>query len=368
MRRHQLRGFTIVELLVVIAIIGVLIALLLPAVQAAREAARRTQCRNNLKQIGLAFHNYHDIHQYLPMGTLTTGEPRVYGRYFAWGVYLLPMLEQQALYSSLDFSEPAIDISPKVSGNEMALRSVVSTFLCPSDLRSPKDSESSPFQGAANFEELATSSYVGNFGVNGFYGPPFDPNYFIKNVQWGGIRNDGPIQGQPLACVGNSFISQRPAGVGPVTPIGNTRLRDATDGLSNSVLVGERHAPFLAASSATFHNTDTGYNWMGRTAWGWAVRIGHAMSSAYYRPNQCKMTLTGLWGICYHQMSSYHNKGITVLMMDGSVRFISDNIDSGNPADWDVLPDFSDASARAATYGVWQSLCDMSEGNVIGEF
>ena len=67
-------------------------------------------------------------------------------------------------------------------------------------------------------------------------------------------------------------------------------------------------------------------------------------------------------------MSSYHNSGITVLMMDGSVRFISDNIDSGNPANWDALHDFSDAGARAATYGVWQSLCDMSEGNPIGEF
>ena len=93
------------------------------------------------------------------------------------------------------------------------------------------------------------------------------------------------------------------------------------------------------------------------------------MSSAYYRPNQCKPGVDpGLGNYCYHQMSSYHNSGITVLMMDGSVRFISDNIDSGDPAKWDALPDFSDASARRATYGVWQSNCDMSEGNVVGEF
>ena len=71
------------------------------------------------------------------------------------------------------------------------------------------------------------------------------------------------------------------------------------------------------------------------------------MSSAYYRPNQCKPGVDpGLGNYCYHQMSSYHNSGITVLMMDGSVRFISDNIDSGDPANWDALPDFSDASAR----------------------
>ena len=92
------------------------------------------------------------------------------------------------------------------------------------------------------------------------------------------------------------------------------------------------------------------------------------MSSAYFRPNECRMVnqITGKW--CYHQMSSYHSNGIQVLMMDGSVRFISDNINSGNPAAWDALPDFSDASARRATYGVWQSICDMSEGNVVGDF
>ncbi len=67
-------------------------------------------------------------------------------------------------------------------------------------------------------------------------------------------------------------------------------------------------------------------------------------------------------------MSSSHNSGIQVLLMDGSVRFISDNIDSGNPANWDALPDFSDAGARRATYGVCQSICDMSEGNIVGEF
>ncbi len=77
---------------------------------------------------------------------------------------------------------------------------------------------------------------------------------------------------------------------------------------------------------------------------------------------------SGINNYCYHQMSSYHTDGIQVLMMDGSVRFISNNINSGNPANWDALPDFSDASARAATYGVWQSICDMSEGNVVGEF
>ncbi len=97
--------------------------------------------------------------------------------------------------------------------------------------------------------------------------------------------------------------------------------------------------------------------------------VGHTMSSGYYRPNQCPPKVDpGINNYCYHQMSSYHTDGIQVLMMDGSVRFISNNINSGNPANWDALPDFSDASARAATYGVWQSICDMSEGNVVGEF
>jgi prepilin-type N-terminal cleavage/methylation domain-containing protein len=129
-----LHGFTLVELLVVIAIIGVLVALLLPAVQAAREAARRTQCGNNLRQVGLALHIYHQAHGAFPVGGL---EWRPYGdttkRQLAWSVFLLPHLEQQNLYDTLDLSK-AFD-APE---NAEPAATILSVYICPTSTRGQK--------------------------------------------------------------------------------------------------------------------------------------------------------------------------------------------------------------------------------------
>jgi prepilin-type N-terminal cleavage/methylation domain-containing protein/prepilin-type processing-associated H-X9-DG protein len=121
------RGFTLIELLVVIAIIAILIALLLPAVQQAREAARRTQCKNNLKQIGIALHNYHDIARSLPPGRVRVpvdGNGRCYSAY----AFLLPHLEAQNLYRMIDF-----DLNPEDPANAAAMDQTIPYFLCPSD-------------------------------------------------------------------------------------------------------------------------------------------------------------------------------------------------------------------------------------------
>ena len=126
------RGFTLVELLVVIAIIGILVALLLPAVQSAREAARRTQCSNNLKQIGVALHNYHDTHMSFPPGGLHHSGPGQGGDSTSWRcswlLLLLPMLEQQALYNEYDFNIRARDGGPNVT----VVGTYISTLICPS--------------------------------------------------------------------------------------------------------------------------------------------------------------------------------------------------------------------------------------------
>ncbi len=121
-RRHT--GFTLVELLVVIAIIGVLVALLLPAVQAAREAARRAWCKNNLKQIGLAFHLYHDQRKTFPFGFNEHGT--------AWSALILPQLEQQGLYDTLTFAEFGVGNYDGGGANEQACRTVLPVFRCPS--------------------------------------------------------------------------------------------------------------------------------------------------------------------------------------------------------------------------------------------
>jgi prepilin-type N-terminal cleavage/methylation domain-containing protein/prepilin-type processing-associated H-X9-DG protein len=360
--RRQRTGFTLIELLVVIAIIAVLIALLLPAVQAAREAARRTQCRNNLKQIGLAFHNYHDVHQCFPMGSM--GIDRGNGgtidwRGFSWGTYLLPMLEQTALYSQLDFAVPAVIRGPvgATNKNEGLLSAVVSSFMCPSDLRPSTDVDDRVAGGGFSaWSSLGASSYVGNYGVNGFVLAP------------GGDRNlDWVVDIRPLSARGNSWnngfgpANENHRGVGPIGVNTSTRIHHVIDGTSNTVFVGERHG-FSTPNNILFEVHS-------RTLWGYCDTVHHTMSSAYFRPNQCKVGVDPSPNpYCHGLMSSYHSNGIQALMMDGSVRFVSDNINSGNPAAWDALPDFSDASARRATYGVWQSICDMSEGNVVGDF
>ncbi len=160
------RGFTLIELLVVIAIIGVLIALLLPAVQAAREAARRAQCANNLKQIGLALHNYHDALGAFPPGLLSLPGPDGdnLGPGWGWASMILPQLEQGPVFNAINFVLPI-----EVAANQTARISQIGTFFCPSDATlQPQftvvDESTSSVATGAPICDVASSSYVGAFG------------------------------------------------------------------------------------------------------------------------------------------------------------------------------------------------------------
>ncbi len=196
---RRARGFTLIELLVVIAIIGVLIALLLPAVQSAREAARRSSCSNNLKQIGLALQNYHGISNSFPQGYVSrvrTGGIEM-GPGWAWAAQSLAQLEQPALFNAINFSLPITD-----PGSRTATLTTLAMYLCPSNSPDPGPVQvSNP--GGPVLVSLAPSQYVGSAGQFAPGNSPADNNgVFFRNSQIG--------------------------------------LRDIRDGSSQTLMVGER--------------------------------------------------------------------------------------------------------------------------------
>ena len=178
MRAEWKRGFTLVELLVVIAIIGILIALLLPAVQAAREAARRSQCSNNLKQLGLAVHTFHDVNKQLPPATLLPGGV---SSYLTWAVFVLPYMEQQAVYSAFDPSQLINRaLNPDGPPVQPAGRfSVIPAFICPSHRtfsQAVTTDNASPNTGGGSISDYAgcggsddNSGFLVTKGANGVF-------------------------------------------------------------------------------------------------------------------------------------------------------------------------------------------------------
>lgn len=271
------RGFTLIELLVVIAIIAILIALLLPAVQQAREAARRTQNRNNLKQIGIALHNYHETAGTFPPGWIgvTGTRPDVEGRSgFGWATFILPMLEQQPLHRRIDFSGSIMS-----APNSIARSTYLPVF------RNPSDSAENFWQirdesAGAVLASLPTANYVGCFGS-------------------GGLDDcEGLAAGRTYRGNGVFYHNS------------STRFRDITDGTSNTFLVGGRR-------TRTDRNPEWHTTWVGVVPGGQEA-IARVLGVAEHNPGS---PLT-------HQddFSSPHTGGIAFLFADGRVRFISKNI------------------------------------------
>jgi type II secretory pathway pseudopilin PulG len=271
----------LIELLVVIAIIAILIALLLPAVQQAREAARRTQCRNNLHQLGLAMHNYHDTHGCLPPmdvgrkeedGTCHHNRPSS----ISWAALILPFMDEAALYNAVNMSQAIY-----LAVNTTVSQSVLSQYNCPSEAR-PLGNWVACGNGACRSVNIApgmaATSYVGNAG-------------------------------KAYNTIG-TYLCTKWNGMGPLGLNSRTRIRDIRDGTSNTFLVGEARQDLRDIAGATMPQ--------------WAVGAYNSFTcvgETFYPMNTAIPTRSrGAFG-------SQHEGGAFFLFCDGQVRFISENID-----------------------------------------
>jgi len=266
------RGFTLIELLVVISIIGVLIALLLPAVQAAREAARRVQCTNNLKQIGLAFHNYHDAHSTLPPGYTYLLGYSTGG--FGWASMILPYMEQTPVFNAINFNLPAWS-----SQNSTACTQSLNSYQCPTDYTVTKG-----YLEREGFR-YAKSSYVACFGPTDMDLTPEDrKGLFSRNSR--------------------------------------TRFADVTDGLSQTLAAGERtNAVYLTVIGSSNH-FDL------ETVWPGAIKENPTDDHAHTTLFQSAYLINNP-NFNDRSSMSYHPGGSNYLFGDGSVKFLKLSIDLG---------------------------------------
>lgn len=319
------RGFTLIELLVVIAIIAILIALLLPAVQQAREAARRTQCKNNLKQLGLAMHNYHDVYNMFPHNAgrlLQVANPNQNCPEFSWIFNSLPYLEQSAIYNTAmvtNIPAGSADRNHNNFGVNAALRSTVLTgLLCPSNamppVRTGQVNGGYRWNGSSN---AGGTDYVGNLGHvwAGWKDCGAVPDFDAAN---GGDARfvKGPNPGTPWINGEEAGEQIRYNGVFRMN--GSWGIRDITDGTTNTIAVFE-NPHYRGGNGTTFD-----YNVSQYSAWISPLAATHNFRNPINNRNPAWMQ--GANDLRCESPSSRHTGGVQVLLCDGSVRFLSENL------------------------------------------
>lgn len=285
MRLHSLRGFTLVELLVVIAIIGVLVALLLPAVQAAREAVRRIECSNNMKQIGLAIHLYHNTHNTLPPGAIWDGSEELDRGSIL--VCLLPFIEQQAIHDALDFKK-SIHAQKLPDGRKLG-QVKIKLYVCPTD-------------GETNWSGVQAASYSASAGSSKVHNILACP--CSKGMSWNSFgqaevnHSSGPFTRQPSLM--------------------HTDFAGIRDGLSNTIFFGEVRSKCSDFSRAGWFHSNNG-NGLVTTV----VPI-NSDSCDEANPDGCKRPCNWSFTLGF---KSQHSDGAQFLLGDGSVRFFNQAID-----------------------------------------
>ncbi len=296
-QRHS--AFTLIELLVVIAIIAILIALLLPAVQQAREAARRTQCRNNLKQMGLAIHNYNDVFNTFPIGANQYGPmgPVNDWGYMNWAIGILPYVDQAPLYGVYNHN---IDIRSSQATQTQVRNSSIPVYNCPSDINA--GSLVVPATGSVGTRTFAMSSYRGVAGRNNGDEVWLD---FRAHVSLANMADKGA-----LTALGDRFST--------------TRMRDITDGSSNTLLIGEAVTRTAANRGTFWAHSYTAY------ALG-SIVLNHPTPTFGLPDYAACAAVAADLGVsnnhCKRFFASLHTGGVQFAKCDGSVSFISSNID-----------------------------------------
>jgi len=327
--RRMSRGFTLVELLVVIAIIGVLVALLLPAVQAAREAARRSSCSNNLKQLALGLHNYHDTYKVFPFGHhfrgIHDGDPADAdgGSGFGWGTAILPFIEQQPLFDRFVLTLPITDTAN--SQNLTLAQTHLPVFGCPSDNK-PKNFN----DGAVTMS--ATSSYQGcGTSYDGWQGGVVtaNPNHLRFNGLFDRDNRGEYGMNNVLDGTTNTFAIAETKWKMDNNERNRSRIFGATDSTAGAV----------GASNALMVN--------GQWQMNWTFREGN--------PNP------------HRTASSNHPGGAQFALVDGSVRFISETIQHTATA-WIDNANAFDRPNNGVGYGLYQRLYSVDDNLVIGNY
>lgn len=327
------RGFTLIELLVVIAIIAVLIALLLPAVQAAREAARRSQCVNNLKQLGLAIQNYVDSNEALPpTGTNQSILPNPYMNDLAMKPRLLPYMEQQTVFNSINMT-----FWYNNAQNITATVATISSFICPSDAN--KINRATAANNAVNFAENSYTNNLGtllNFNGSRFDGPAYSlspGNVINQTVTLASIR-DGTsntvifsetVRGKNSLVDGVNMIY--------IVPISYT-VGTSPPPPTVSVLASVQALSQQCQNSTTKSSMTTkGYSYMYQSCGvgGGYSHINTPNKKSCYFSNHDGNPNGGIKEVTLVTASSYHSGGVNVGFIDGSVRFIKDSV---SPQTW----------------------------------
>jgi prepilin-type N-terminal cleavage/methylation domain-containing protein/prepilin-type processing-associated H-X9-DG protein len=346
------RAFTLIELLVVIAIVSLLIGLLLPAVQAAREAAHRAQCANNLRQIGLALQNYEGAFNSLPPGRMMTYDPRFAGSNppctspivdKSLFVMILPYLEQKPLYDAINQDLTILGRENRTS-HSMALNSVA----CPSDPDSGRprlaDNNIMTINGLADAGEHLSMVYT---SYSGMYG-----SFYINAIA---RPNTNCLLPGPLAAQANGVFND-------LSPV---RAAMVSDGLSNTLFVVEKATSLFRSLDRVDPSLYNRFGWYITGNW------GDTMATTFYPPNMPYRVALAAGQAHARSASSRHPGGLQALFGDGSVRFVKESIDTwsydrmtGQPSG--AVESSNGSWTNLPSAGVWQSLATRSGGEVVG--